>query len=103
MVDLSAIIDIEKIRESKDQMQNKRVNNARLSGWEEMSRYIQGMEESLIETKKEMENENENVTEYMNGQIETLQMLQSFIAGRVQLMDPTHPLAQTNELVVATM
>ena len=55
MVDLKAIVDIEKIRESKGELRKQRILNATLSGWEEMSRYISSMEEGILDIKNQIE------------------------------------------------
>lgn len=93
MVDLKAIVDIEKIRESKGELRKQRILNATLSGWEEMSRYISSMEEGILDIKNQIEED----SEYFLGQIDILQMLKSFISNRVELISPDHPLVQKNE------
>lgn len=103
MADLKDILDLEKIEkmsEMKHHLQRERILNARLSGWEEMSSYISSMEESILETKNQMEEEgefSEENVEYLLAQIDTLQMLKSFISRRVKLLSPEHPLAQKNK------
>lgn len=90
MVDLKDIVDIEKIKETKGQLRKQRVLNATLSGWEEMSRYISSMEESILETKNQIDED----SEYLLGQIDILQMLKSFISNRVKLISPDHSIVQ---------
>lgn len=99
MVDISNIVNIEKIRENKDQLREQRVKSAQLSGWEEVSKYIEGMEMSL----EGMCCTNSKEAEFINGQAQALEMIKSFIASRVQLISPDHALARTNNMVVATM
>lgn len=99
MVDISNIVNIEQLRENKEQLREQRVKSAQLSGWEEMSKYIKSMEESL----SHMGCNNPQDIEFFNGQAEAIEMFKSFIASRVKLISPDHVLARSNNLDIATM